>query len=51
MPAGSLMLKLGREIESIKMSVLQTYNFTYLYVVIASLYMKKDDDPLFMESG
>ena len=51
MPAGSLMLKLGREIENVKMSVLQTYIFTYIHVAIASLYMKEDDDPLFMESG
>ena len=51
MPSDSPMLKLGREIESVKMSVLQAYIFTYLYVVIASLYIKEDDDPLFMESG
>ena len=51
MPDGSQMLKLGREIESVKMPVLQAYIFTYLFVVIASLYMKEDDDPLFMKSG
>ena len=48
MHVGSLILKLGREIESIKMLVLQVYNFTYLSVVIASLYMKEDDDPFFL---
>ena len=51
MPAGSSMPKLGREIESIKMSVLQACYFSYLFLSIASLFMKKDDDPLFMESG
>ena len=50
-PTDSSMLKLGREIESVKMSVLQVYIFTYLFVSITSLFMKKDDDPLFMESG
>ena len=44
------MLKLGREIESVKMSVLQAYIFTYLFVSIASLFMKKDDNPHFMEN-
>ena len=34
---GSPMLKLVRDIESVKMSVLQTYIFTYLFVSIASL--------------
>ena len=48
---GCLMLKLGREIESVKMSVLQAYIFTYLSLSITPLFMKKDDDPLFMESG
>ena len=51
MSAGSPMLKLGREIESVKMLVLQVYIFAYLFLSIASLFMKKDDDPLFMESG
>ena len=49
--ADSLMLKLDKEIESVKMLVLQTYICTYLSVAIASLYMKEDDDPLFMENG
>ena len=51
MSTGSPMLKLGREVESVKMSVLQAYIFPYLYVAIASLYTKEVDDPLFMESG
>ena len=51
MPTGSPMLKLNREIESVKKSVLQAYIFTYLSVAIHSLSMKKEDDPLFMESG
>ena len=51
MSADSPMLKLDREIESVKMSVLQAYIFSYLSVAIASLYMKEDNDPLFMESG
>ena len=50
-PAGSLMLKSGRETESIKMSVLQACIFSYLSLSIASIYMKKDDDPLFLENG
>ena len=51
MHANSPMLKLDREIESIEMSVLQAYIVTYLFVSIASLFMKEDDDPLYMESG
>ena len=51
MPVGSPIVTLGREIESIKMSVLQACIFSYLFLSIASLFMKKDDDPLFMESG
>ena len=51
MPTDSLMLKLDKEIENVKMSVLQAYIFTYIYVAIASLYMKEVDDPLFMESA
>ena len=35
--AGTPMLKLGREIESVKMLVLQTYIFTYLSLSITSL--------------
>ena len=34
---GSLMLKLGREIKSVKMSVLQMYIFIYLSLSITSL--------------
>ena len=51
MPTDSPMLKLDREIESVKMSVLQAYIFPYLSVAITSLYIKEDDDPLFIESG
>ena len=46
-PASSPMLKLGGEIESIKMSVLQACIFSYLSLSIASLFMKKNDDKLF----
>ena len=49
--AGSLMLKLDKEIESVNISLAVVYFFTYLSVVIPSLFMKKKDDPLFMESG
>ena len=49
--AGSSMLKLIGEIESIKMSICRhIYFFTSLSLSIASLFMKKDDDPPFMES-
>ena len=41
------MLKLCKEIESVKLSVLQAYIFTYLFVVVPSLFMKEDDDPFF----
>ena len=51
MSAGSLMLKLDKEIESVNISLAVVYFFTYLSVVIPSLFMKKKDDPLFMESG
>ena len=52
MTIGSPMLKLDREIESVKMSVLHAYLFFFhLSITIASLYLKEDDDPLFMESG
>ena len=50
MPTGSPMLKLGREIQGVKMSILQVYFFTYVSVVVAFLFMKEDDDPLFLES-
>ena len=46
-PTSSPMLKLEREMESRKMSVLHAYIFTYLSLSIAFLFMKKDDDPLF----
>ena len=51
MPAGSPMLKLDREINNVKKSILQAYIFTYIYVVIPSLFIKEEDDPLFIESG
>ena len=50
-PVGSPMLKLERGIKSLKMSILQAYIFTYLSLSIASLFMKKDDDPRFLENG
>ena len=49
--AGSPMLKLDKEINSVKMSVLQAYIFTYLSIAIPFLFMKEKDHPLFMESG
>ena len=51
MPTGSSMLKVGREMESIKMSILHACIFSYIFLSIASLFMKKDDNPLLMESG
>ena len=51
MSAGSPMLKLDREIESIKCQSCSSVFFTYLYVAIPSLFMKEEDDPFFMESG
>ena len=51
MPTNFPMLKLDREIESVNVSLLVVYFFTYLYVSIPSLFMKDEDDPLFMESG
>ena len=33
------------------MSVLQSVFFTYLSIVIPSLFMKEEDDPLSMEVG
>ena len=45
------MLKLDRAIESVKISVLQAYIVKYLSASIASLFMKEDDDLIFMESG
>ena len=51
-PASSPMLKLERAMESLKkMSVLQTYIFTHLSLGIASLFIKKDDHPPFLENG
>ena len=48
MPTGFPMLKLERAMESLKkMSVLQEYIFTHLSLGIASLFIKKDDDPPF----
>ena len=44
------MLKLDREIKSIDVSLAVVY-FTYLSIAIFSLFMKEEDDPLFMESG
>ena len=50
MPTGSRMLMLDRERGNTKMLVLQAYILTYLSIAIASLFMKEDCDPLFMES-
>ena len=51
MPGSSPMLKLDKEIESVKCQSCSRVFFTHLYVVIPSLFMKEDDDPFFMESG
>ena len=51
MPADTPMLKLDKEMESVKCQSCSRVFFIYLIVAIASLYMKEDDDPLFMESG
>ena len=40
-PTDSPMLKLVREIKSVKMSILQAYIFTYLFVSITSLIYEK----------
>ena len=50
MSAGSPMLKLDKEIESVTVSLSIVY-FPSLSVAIPSLFMKEEDDPLFMESG
>ena len=49
---GSPMLKLVREIESIQkcQSCRHIFSHTFL-LTLPLLFMKKDDDPLFMESG
>ena len=51
MPAGFPMLKLDREIESVKCQSCSRVFFTYLYVVIPFLFIKEEDNQLFMESG
>ena len=43
------MLKLDREVENVNVSFSVVY--FCLILVIPSLFMKDDDDPLFMESG
>ena len=49
---GSPMLKLVLEIESVlKISLAGVHFLCTFFLSIASLFMKKDDDPLFMESG
>ena len=51
-PAGSLILKLVREIESIQnVSLIGVYFHISFLLALPSLFVKKDDDPLFMESG
>ena len=47
MPASSPMLKLDREIESVKCQSCSSVFFTYLSVVIPSSFMKEEDDPTF----
>ena len=48
---GSSMLKLDREIESVNVSLSVVYFFTYPFVAIPSLFMKEEEEPLFIESG
>ena len=50
MPAGSLMLKLYKEIENVNVNFLVVYFHTFS-IAIPSIFMKEEDDPLFMESG
>ena len=45
------MLKLDREIESTKCQSCRRIFFICISVVIPSLFMKEEDDPLLMESG
>ena len=51
-PAGSPMLKLVKEIESIQNVSLACVYFSHtILLALPPLFMKKDGDPLFMESG
>ena len=51
MLASSPMLKLDKEIESVKMSEFIEKVSDPLPIVISSLFMEEGDDPLSMESG
>ena len=49
---GSLMLKLVKEIESVLTVSLVGVQFSHtFFLALPPLFMKKDDDPLFMGSG
>ena len=48
MPTSSPMIKLDRDIESVKCQSCSSVFFTYLSVAIPSLFMIEDDDPIFM---
>ena len=52
MPVGSSMLKLGKEIESVEC---QSCSRVFFHIPFCChcflIYMKENDDPLFMESG
>ena len=48
-PVSSLMLKLDKEIESVNVSLSVVY--FYIPFSIPSLFMKEEEDPLFMKSG
>ena len=47
----SPMLKLVKDIESNLTSVLHAYTLHTFFLALPPLFMKKDGDPLFMESG
>ena len=50
--AGSLMLKLVKEIESVlTVSLIGVYFSHSFFLALPPLFMKKDDDPPFMGSG
>ena len=51
-PTSSLMLKLVKEIESVLTVSLAGVRFSHtFFLALPPLFMKKDDDPLFMGSG
>ena len=52
MLVGSSMLKLFKEIKSVQnVSLAGVYLSHTFFLALPPLFMKKDDDPLFMESG